>query len=97
MISLSFLLPSLSSFVDPGPYGTGRYAEHMLPEVEEKYFRKASQVFHIILNLNRHFKLIHLFAKDKFLLGKQEVSKCHKKTYSSGCFSYLSHEGSSLI
>ncbi|KAB1204503.1 hypothetical protein CJ030_MR8G021845 [Morella rubra] len=35
----------IDCFVDPGPYGTGRYAEHMLPEVEEKYFRKASQWF----------------------------------------------------
>lgn len=35
---------SLSSFVDPGPHGTGRYSEHMLPEVEKKDFRKGSQV-----------------------------------------------------
>ncbi|BBN68465.1 Core-2/I-branching beta-1,6-N-acetylglucosaminyltransferase family protein [Prunus dulcis] len=33
------------SFVDPGPHGTGRYSEHMLPEVEKKDFRKGSQWF----------------------------------------------------
>lgn len=36
---------SLSSFVDPGPHGNGRYSEHMLPEVEKKDFRKGSQVY----------------------------------------------------
>lgn len=45
-ISLSTFLhkPVHSSFEDPGPHGLGRYSEHMLPEVEMKYFRKASQV-----------------------------------------------------
>nr|GEY72799.1 hypothetical protein [Tanacetum cinerariifolium] len=28
------------SFEDPGPHGSGRYSEHMLPEVEKKFFRK---------------------------------------------------------
>lgn len=32
------------SFEDPGPHGTGRYSEHMLPEIERKDFRKGSQV-----------------------------------------------------
>lgn len=32
------------SFVDPGPHGTGRYSEHMMPEVEKHEFRKGSQV-----------------------------------------------------
>lgn len=35
---------SIFSFEDPGPHGSGRYSEHMLPEVEKKYFRKGSQV-----------------------------------------------------
>ncbi|KAL8095175.1 hypothetical protein AgCh_036576 [Apium graveolens] len=35
----------LDSFEDPGPHGIGRYSEHMLPEVEMQYFRKASQWF----------------------------------------------------
>ena len=30
--------------MDPGPHGTGRYSEHMLPEVEKRDFRKGSQV-----------------------------------------------------
>ncbi|GFQ05488.1 hypothetical protein PHJA_002692900 [Phtheirospermum japonicum] len=32
-------------FEDPGPHGSGRYVEHMLPEVEMKDFRKGSQWF----------------------------------------------------
>lgn len=32
------------SFEDPGPHGSGRYYEHMLPEIEKKEFRKGSQV-----------------------------------------------------
>ncbi|GMY17770.1 glycosyltransferase BC10-like [Fagus crenata] len=35
----------IDCFTDPGPHGTGRYSEHMLPEVEKKAFRKASQWF----------------------------------------------------
>ncbi|KAK9097732.1 hypothetical protein Syun_024777 [Stephania yunnanensis] len=33
------------SFEDPGPIGSGRYSEHMLPEVEKKDFRKGAQWF----------------------------------------------------
>lgn len=35
----------IDSFEDPGPHGTGRYIEYMLPEVEKKNFRKGSQWF----------------------------------------------------
>ncbi|KAJ7966069.1 Core-2/I-branching beta-1,6-N-acetylglucosaminyltransferase family protein [Quillaja saponaria] len=35
----------IDCFVDPGPHGTGRYSEHMLPEVEKRDFRKGSQWF----------------------------------------------------
>ncbi|KAL5974161.1 hypothetical protein ACLOJK_030824 [Asimina triloba] len=44
-----YLLETNISFVDcfedPGPHGTGRYSEHMLPEVEKKDFRKGAQWF----------------------------------------------------
>ncbi|KAA3471603.1 RNA polymerase sigma factor for flagellar operon [Gossypium australe] len=33
------------SFVDPGPHGNGRYSTRMLPEIEEKDFRKGAQPF----------------------------------------------------
>ncbi|GER36172.1 Core-2/I-branching beta-1,6-N-acetylglucosaminyltransferase family protein [Striga asiatica] len=36
--------PNFCSFDDPGPHGTGRYSENMLPEVEKKDFRKGAQV-----------------------------------------------------
>nr|KJB82748.1 hypothetical protein B456_013G212000 [Gossypium raimondii] len=33
----------IDSFVDLGPHGSGRYSEHMMPEVEKDDFRKGSQ------------------------------------------------------
>ncbi|CAH8391781.1 unnamed protein product [Eruca vesicaria subsp. sativa] len=35
----------IESFVDPGPHGTGRHMEHMLPEVTKEDFRKGAQWF----------------------------------------------------
>ncbi|KAJ4964389.1 hypothetical protein NE237_024328 [Protea cynaroides] len=35
----------IDCFVDPGPHGSGRYSEHMLPEVEKRDFRKGAQWF----------------------------------------------------
>nr|GEV17523.1 glycosyl transferase, family 14 [Tanacetum cinerariifolium] len=35
----------IDSFEDPGPHGSGRYSEHMLPEVGKKFFRKGAQVY----------------------------------------------------
>ncbi|KAG1364156.1 putative glycosyltransferase BC10 [Cocos nucifera] len=35
----------IDCFQDPGPHGNGRYSEHMLPEVEERDFRKGAQWF----------------------------------------------------
>ncbi|PWA96696.1 core-2/I-branching beta-1,6-N-acetylglucosaminyltransferase family protein [Artemisia annua] len=35
----------IDSFSDPGPYGSGRYSEHMLPEVDKRFFRKGAQWF----------------------------------------------------
>ncbi|PWA61432.1 glycosyl transferase, family 14 [Artemisia annua] len=35
----------IDSFEDPGPHGNGRYSDHMLPEVEKKFFRKGAQWF----------------------------------------------------
>ncbi|XP_057516533.1 glycosyltransferase BC10-like [Amaranthus tricolor] len=35
----------LDCFTDLGPHGSGRYSEHMLPEVEKNDFRKGSQWF----------------------------------------------------
>jgi hypothetical protein len=37
-------LSFIDCFEDPGPHGSGRYSQHMLPEVEKKDFRKGSQV-----------------------------------------------------
>ncbi|KAL5699495.1 hypothetical protein ACHQM5_030388 [Ranunculus cassubicifolius] len=35
----------IDCFEDPGPHGSGRYSEQMLPEVEKKDFRKGAQWF----------------------------------------------------
>ncbi|KAJ8763815.1 hypothetical protein K2173_003597 [Erythroxylum novogranatense] len=35
----------IDCFEDPGPHGSGRYSEHMLPEVQKDDFRKGSQWF----------------------------------------------------
>ncbi|CAA7406572.1 unnamed protein product [Spirodela intermedia] len=35
----------IDCFDDPGPHGTGRYSENMLPEIEKKDWRKGSQWF----------------------------------------------------
>ncbi|XP_059637545.1 glycosyltransferase BC10-like [Cornus florida] len=35
----------IDCFEDPGPHGSGRYSEHMLPEIEKKDFRKGAQWF----------------------------------------------------
>ncbi|XP_057959862.1 glycosyltransferase BC10 [Malania oleifera] len=35
----------IDCFEDPGPHGSGRYIEHMLPEVEKRDFRKGAQWF----------------------------------------------------
>ncbi|XVF48153.1 hypothetical protein PTKIN_Ptkin03bG0168400 [Pterospermum kingtungense] len=37
----------IDCFVDLGPHGTGRYTDHMMPEVERNDFRKGSQWFSI--------------------------------------------------
>ncbi|KAL4205341.1 hypothetical protein AMTRI_Chr01g136780 [Amborella trichopoda] len=45
----SYLMDTNISFIDcfddPGPHGTGRYSNHMLPEVEKSDWRKGAQWF----------------------------------------------------
>ncbi|XP_020090487.1 uncharacterized protein LOC109711718 [Ananas comosus] len=47
----SYLMETNISFIDcfedPGPHGTGRYSEHMLPEIEKKDWRKGAQWFSV--------------------------------------------------
>lgn len=47
----SYLMETNISFVDcfedPGPIGTGRYSEHMAPEIEENDWRKGAQWFSV--------------------------------------------------
>ncbi|KAF3526991.1 hypothetical protein F2Q69_00046827 [Brassica cretica] len=48
LLSERYLLYSnvsfIQGFVDPGPHGTGRHIEHMLPEIAREDFRKGAQV-----------------------------------------------------
>lgn len=52
--------PILCSFEDPGPHGSGRYSENMLPEVEKKDFRKGAQVFFHTFPENLYFIYIYM-------------------------------------
>lgn len=62
----------LCSFEDPGPHGSGRYSENMLPEVEKKDFRKGAQVnFHfecivlrLVISLKSSFLAIYVLIKN---------------------------------
>ncbi|XP_039119580.1 glycosyltransferase BC10-like [Dioscorea cayenensis subsp. rotundata] len=40
-------LSYVDCFEDPGPHGSGRYSEHMLPEIEKSDFRKGAQWFSV--------------------------------------------------
>ncbi|KAF5748074.1 hypothetical protein HS088_TW04G00023 [Tripterygium wilfordii] len=60
----------IDCFEDPGPHGNGRYSEHMMPEVEKKYFRKASQWFSmkrqhaiIVMADSLYYRKFKLFCK----------------------------------
>lgn len=62
-LSLSiFPSPALSSVLDPGPNGGGRYSEHMFPVVKKDDFRKASQVWYyeFVLKWIKRLKIVHL-------------------------------------
>jgi len=40
------------SFDDPGPHGTGRHMDHMLPEIPREDFRKGAQVCPVLILLH---------------------------------------------
>nr|GEV17522.1 glycosyl transferase, family 14 [Tanacetum cinerariifolium] len=50
----------IDSFEDPGPHGSGRYSEHMLPEVEKKFFRKGAQPSELLMDLREVLPKIDL-------------------------------------
>ncbi|XP_077238520.1 glycosyltransferase BC10-like [Tasmannia lanceolata] len=54
----------IDCFDDPGPHGTGRYSDHLRPEVEKKDFRKGAQWF----SMKRQHALIVL--ADSLYYGK---------------------------
>nr|XP_015644423.1 uncharacterized protein LOC4341750 isoform X2 [Oryza sativa Japonica Group] len=60
----------IDCFRDPGPHGNGRYSPEMLPEIEEKDFRKGAQWFAItrrhallILADSLYYKKFKLYCK----------------------------------
>ncbi|KAG8095092.1 hypothetical protein GUJ93_ZPchr0012g19647 [Zizania palustris] len=60
----------IDCFRDPGPHGNGRYSVEMLPEIEEKDFRKGAQWFAItrrhallILADSLYYKKFKLYCK----------------------------------
>ncbi|KAJ8459453.1 hypothetical protein OPV22_032379 [Ensete ventricosum] len=63
----------IDTFWDPGPHGNARYTEHMLPEIEEKDFRKGSQWFSmkrqhalIVMADSLYFTKFKLYCKPGF-------------------------------
>ncbi|XP_010277197.1 PREDICTED: uncharacterized protein LOC104611714 [Nelumbo nucifera] len=70
----NYLLDTNISFIDcfedPGPHGSGRYSELMLPEVEKKAFRKGAQWFSmkrqhaiIVIADNLYYTKFKLYCK----------------------------------
>ncbi|KAG8069947.1 hypothetical protein GUJ93_ZPchr0006g42120 [Zizania palustris] len=57
----------IDCFLDPGPHGSGRYSVEMLPEIEQRHFRKGAQWFAIT---RRHALLI---LADKLYYNKFEL------------------------
>ncbi|KAI9192138.1 hypothetical protein LWI28_018736 [Acer negundo] len=60
----------IDCFEDPGPHGSGRYSEHMMPEVEKKDFRKGAQWFSmkrqhaiIVMADNLYYTKFKLYCK----------------------------------
>ncbi|EAZ01971.1 hypothetical protein OsI_24003 [Oryza sativa Indica Group] len=55
----------IDCFRDPGPHGNGRYSPEMLPEIEEKDFRKGAQRRHALLILadSLYYKKFKLYCK----------------------------------
>lgn len=73
IVSLSLCIfpsPSLSSVLDPGPNGEGRYSERMFPVVKKDDFRKASQVWYyeFVLKWIKRLKIVHLLAEEQYSL-----------------------------
>ncbi|TYH15794.1 hypothetical protein ES288_A05G069600v1 [Gossypium darwinii] len=63
----------IDCFVDLGPHGTGRYSEHMMPEVEKAAFRKGSQWFSmkrqhaiIVMADSLYYSKFRLYCKPNF-------------------------------
>ncbi|KAH1067206.1 hypothetical protein J1N35_032193 [Gossypium stocksii] len=63
----------IDCFVDLGPHGTGRYSEHMMPEVEKANFRKGSQWFSmkrqhaiIVMADSLYYTKFRLYCKPNF-------------------------------
>ncbi|KAI3691225.1 hypothetical protein L2E82_49458 [Cichorium intybus] len=67
----------IDSFEDPGPHGSGRYSNHMLPEVEKKFFRKGAQWFtmkrqHMPLLL---WLIVSTIQSSEIIVGTKMASK----------------------
>nr|GMC64979.1 glycosyltransferase BC10-like [Ipomoea batatas] len=84
-------------FEDPGPHGSGRYSEHMLPEVEKKDFRKGAQWFTmkrqhavIIMADNLYYNKFHDYCKPNMDGGRNCYSDEH---YLPTFFSMLDSTG----
>jgi hypothetical protein len=59
------------SFLDPGPHGSGRYSVEMLPEIEQRDFRKGAQVhiFTLLLYYSSECLLPQSLLGASYILG----------------------------
>jgi hypothetical protein len=59
-----------TSFLDPGPHGSGRYSPEMFPEIERRDFRKGAQV-HLCCISSVFYKKQFMCGLIQSLVGKR--------------------------
>ncbi|KAJ0030470.1 hypothetical protein Pint_12638 [Pistacia integerrima] len=74
----------IDCFEDPGPHGSGRYSEHMLPELEKKDFRKGAQWFSmkrqhaiVIMADNLFYRKFKFYCKVSNPLPNMDGRNCY--------------------
>ncbi|KAK6942012.1 Glycosyl transferase, family 14 [Dillenia turbinata] len=86
----------IDCFEDPGPHGSGRYSEHMLPEVEKKDFRKGAQWFSmkrqhalIVMADNLYFSKFREYCRP----GMEQGRNCYSDEHYLPTFFYMMDPG----
>ncbi|XP_021744116.1 uncharacterized protein LOC110710162 [Chenopodium quinoa] len=87
----------LDCFLDLGPHGTGRYSEHMLPEIEKDDFRKGSQWFTmkrqhalIVMADSLYYRKFKLYCRP----GMEHGKNCYADEHYLPTFFHMTDPGS---